>query len=165
MHGAERSGILRLRRRSIAVGVAVTALALTAGPISPASADYPVAYNEKTQVLSTDPNSDMAWSVAARDIDLTAGCYWWRLWFAGSPVQDGAKNIYLASDHYLWEDTLEPYDGVYGQWSYLQGDHYPDGASNPYSSPPGYERRWDVASGGAPTTWGSSLKWLHAGYC
>lgn len=72
-------------------------------------------------------------------IDITAGCYWWRLWFAGSPVQE-------------WEDPLEPYVGVYGQWSYLQGDHYPDGASNPYSSPPGYERRWDVATGGAATT-------------
>jgi hypothetical protein len=98
----------------------------------------------------------------SRGIWLTAGCYEWRLWFAGTAVQNGEREIYLASDNYSWIDQLIPSAGYYMQKSYLQEAGHIGMATNPSSA-----TSWgvDVVYSSSTVTWGSSLQWLHGGNC
>jgi hypothetical protein len=152
---------VRLRKRLSVLVTGVMTLVLTVGITSQAHASYPIATNEKSQWLTDQPNSDMPYGTVSKNQGITAGCYLWQLWFAGSQVQGGERTIFLGSDTYTWIDTLEPRDGYYLQTSLLYSDNYA-AASNP-ANPNSYGV--DVVYSYSKVQWGSSLQWLHSGYC
>lgn len=153
---------MRRLRKSLSVLVTgVMTLVLTVGIMPQARASYPIATNERTQWLTANPNSYMPYATVSKNQGITAGCYLWRLWFAGSQVQGGERTIFLASDTYSWIDTLEPEEGYYIQTSLLVSDTY-TGATNPANP---YSYVTDVVYSDSSVQWGSSLQWLHDGYC
>lgn len=152
-----------LRKRLSVLVTGVMTLALTVGITSQAHASYPIATNERNQWLAANPPSDAPWATVSKTQGIIAGCYWWRLWWAGSPVQGGDRYIYLATDTYTWIDTLIP-GPFYLQTSmlYANSGDYPGGATNP-GDPNSYIVQ--VVSSDTMVQWGSTLQWLHDGYC
>lgn len=110
----KRKGFLAL-----AGGLFAATLSLTT-PAAATAAE--TAYNAKTQFLTAYPTDSMDGSCVQRRIELAAGNYTWRLFFADAQVT-AREGMYFGAGWYTWTDCLDPRSGYYHHTSALDPDN------------------------------------------
>jgi hypothetical protein len=102
-----------------ATAVIALMLPLTSATGNAAVQTAPSAANYRTQYLVADPRGGMPTSVVTRRIYLAAGTYVWH----AIPQTVCRRDLHLGEGWYLWIDHLEPRDGYYNHFAYLDPDN------------------------------------------
>lgn len=166
---AFRTAIIGLASLAIPLTAVLPANAATVSPAPQAAvssaqhlaralvANYPDAFDTKTQYLTSKPTQDMPNSCVGRDIGLAAGPYTWDYVVGSLDIDSSASGLYISNaGTYSWETCIYTQNGYYQMVSSLTS-YQKDNQGDPVEFHDLFDFTLYINSSGE-YTWGSVLK-------